>query len=102
MVDTRQLVLQMQHAEERGDRRSARELARQILVSADGSTRRETEAAVAMAPASDSGRTSDGEQSAARMSATELLARTEPDAFLLVVGLVGLGVMVWLVYNYVL
>jgi hypothetical protein len=89
------MLLQMQHAEERGDRRSARDLARQILA-----TRRESPLPVE--PAVEAGRTSDGEQAAARTSATELLARTEPDAFLLVVGLVGLGVMVWLVYNYVL
>lgn len=90
------MVLQMQHAEERGDRRSARELALQILA--------ERRAAEPPASAESAGgeATADGERAAARLSATQLLARTQPDAFLLVVGLVGLGVMVWLVYNYVL
>ena len=87
------MVLQMQHAEERGDQRSARELARKILA------QRKAGEASGQGEGAD---TSDGEQSAARLSATQLLGRTEPDAFLLVVGLAGLGVMVWLVYNYVL
>ena len=93
MADTRQMVLQMQHAEERGDQRSARELARQILA------QRNAGEASGQGEGAD---TSDGERAEPRRSATALLARTEPDAFLLVVGLLGLGVMVWLVYNYVL
>jgi hypothetical protein len=89
------MALQMQHAEERGDRRSARDLARQILAA-----QRDADASASAAVGA--GRPSDGEQSAARLSARELLRRTEPDAFLLVVGLLGLGLTVWLVYNYVL
>jgi hypothetical protein len=34
--------------------------------------------------------------------ARQVLNETEPDPFLAVVGALGLGVMAWLVYNYVL
>lgn len=94
MGDTQQMVLQMQHAEERGDRRSARALAEAILSAPqDGDSH---------GVAADADAAGDADRAAARVSATELLARTQPDAFLLVVGLLGLGATVWLVYNYVL
>lgn len=83
MSDPQQLVLQMEHAEQRGDRRTARALAQTILARGSAATVEDAD-------------------SAARTSAEELLRRTQPDAFLLVVGLLGLGAMVWLVYNYVL
>jgi hypothetical protein len=89
------MVLQMQHAEQRGDRRAARALAQAILAAnasgATSATSADSSSAEAPAP-----------EAAARLSAEQLLQRTQPDAFLLVVGLLGLGVMVWLVYNYVL
>lgn len=99
MGDSRQLALQMQHAEAAGDRRAARALAEQILAlpsdgPSDGDGPAEERAEPAELDADD--------PAAARRKATELLARTQPDAFLLVVGLLGLGLMVWLVYNYVL
>lgn len=84
MSDPQQLVLQMEHAEQRGDRRTARALAETILERGTAAN------------------TQPGSDSAARLSAEQLLQRTQPDAFLLVVGLLGLGAMVWLVYNYVL
>jgi len=86
----------MEHAEERGDRQRARALARTILASGERAIDSAAgEEVLAQAPdQSDAGE--------ARNSALELLARTEPDAFLLVVGMLGLGLMVWLVYNYVL
>jgi hypothetical protein len=91
--DSQQLALQMQHAEERGDRRAARALAQAILDSAPNDPPEgggDEAPAAALDPAK------------ARHQAAELLARTQPDAFLLVVGLLGLGAMVWLVYNYIL
>lgn len=88
--EPQQLALQMQHAEERGDRRAARALAREILA-ANTSDAGSSDADVSATP-----------EAGARLSAEQLLQRTQPDAFLLVVGLLGLGLMVWLVYNYVL
>jgi hypothetical protein len=96
--DPQQLVLQMEHAEQRGDRRTARALAQTIL--SRGSSAGDT------APLPQADKPRDAAAAApdvsARLSAEQLLRRTQPDAFLLVVGLLGLGVMVWLVYNYVL
>jgi hypothetical protein len=108
--DSQQLALQMRHAEERGDRRAARALAQEILSgSADGGAEASVGGAEASnrgAAASDGGAFAPGAAvdpaAAARREATELLARTHPDAFLLVVGLLGLGATVWLVYNYIL
>ena len=83
----------MENAEQRGDRHSARGIARTILASGER----------AIAPEErDSAADGAGDERAARLSAEQLLARTEPDPFLLVVGVLGLGLMVWLVYNYVL
>jgi hypothetical protein len=79
VTEVRQLAEGMQHAYERGDHRRARELAKQI-------------AAGERLPGEDE----------AHASAEALLARTQPDAFLLVVGTLGLGLTAWLVYNYVL
>jgi hypothetical protein len=93
--DPQQLVLQMEHAEQRGDRRTARALAQTIL--SRGASAADT--ATATGPADSAPALPDA---AVRLSAEQLLQRTQPDAFLLVVGLLGLGVMVWLVYNYVL
>ena len=99
MSEARQLLLQMEHAEQSGDRHSARALARTILASGErpiGSVD-EASAEAAAAP-----RAEQDEQAIAQLSARELLARTEPDPFLLVVGVLGLGLLAWLVYNYVL
>jgi hypothetical protein len=95
-------MLQMEHAEQRGDRHSARALARAIL--ADTRSRAEPRAATGERPSDSSADESSepGESEPALRSARELLARTEPDAFLLMVGIVGLGLLVWLVYSYVL
>lgn len=82
----------MERAEQRGDRQSARALARTILASGE----RRIDGADGDAP------DAEREQAEAQLSARELLARTEPDAFLLIVGVLGLGLLVWLVYNYVL
>ncbi len=83
----------MEHAEKRGDRHSARSLARAILASGEhpiGATAAgETDGALS-------------DEAEALRSARELLARTEPDAFMMVVGIAGLGLLVWLVYSYVL
>jgi hypothetical protein len=78
VTDARQLAAQMEHAYERGDQRTARQLALEIK-------------ALTGEP-----------EDPAQVSAEALLQRTQPDAFLLVVGLLGLGLTVWLVYNYVL
>ena len=48
------------------------------------------------------GGTEPADDADARLAAEALLQRTEPDAFLLVVGMLGLGLTVWLVYNYIL
>ena len=100
----------MDRAEQRGDHDGARALARSILVSGER----------AIAPASDGGALSGAsaaadpqaqesalanepnEEASARKEALELLARTEPDPFLLVVGMLGLGLTLWLVYTNVL
>lgn len=63
----------MQQAYARGDLRSARALARQLQ-----------------------------SHEATRAEAEIMARRTEADPFLLLVGLLGLGVTLWLVYNYVL
>lgn len=76
MTDTQRLALQMHQAYERGDQETARARARELL---------ETQP--------------DPELLA---SASAILRRTEPDAFLMVIGVLGLGLMVWLVYVYVL
>jgi hypothetical protein len=78
VTDARQLASQMEHAYEHGDQRTARELALQIKALANEA------------------------DDPSHASADALLARTQPDVFLLVVGLLGLGLTVWLVYNYVL
>lgn len=67
----------MEHAYSRGDPREARALAQQIKDHPDA-------------------------DQPAQVLADALLQRTHPDAFLLVVGMLGLGLTVWLVYNYVL
>lgn len=85
--------MQMENAEQRGDRHSARDIARTILASGERAIGPE---------ARDSEGDGASDEHAARLSAEQLLARTEPDPFLLVVGVLGLGLMVWLVYNYVL
>lgn len=78
MTDTRQLAAQMEHAYERGDQRTAHQLALEIKAQ------------------------SSEPDDPAQSSADALLQRTQPDAFLLLVGLLGLGLTVWLVYNYLL
>ena len=78
MTDARQLAAQMEHAYERGDQRTARGLAQQIK-----------------------SLPSEADEPS-RASAEALLQRTQPDAFLLMIGLLGLGLTVWLVYNYLL
>lgn len=83
----------MAHAEQRGDRHSARSLARAILASGEhpiGAAQAGEDAPAA------------SEDAEALRSARELLARTEPDPFMMVVGIAGLCLMVWLVYSYVL
>jgi hypothetical protein len=91
--DSRQLALRMQHAEAAGDRLAARSLAQEILaLPPDGDG----------AASQDADRSADPSVAAARVAAEEQLARAQPDPFLLVVGLLGLGATVWLVYNYVL
>jgi hypothetical protein len=91
----------MEHAEQTGDRQSARAVARTILASGERplgtSSAEEARAEAASAALSEP-----SEEALAQMSARELLARTEPDPFLLVVGVLGLGLLAWLVYNYVL
>ena len=94
----------MEHAEQRGDRHSARSLARAIQ---ERLAREPTRGAasgehpIGARPAGeDAGATSDDAE--ALRSARELLARTEPDAFMMVVGIAGLGLLVWLVYSYAL
>lgn len=71
----------MQRAHGRGNLREARVQAKELLAhtnAADPTTEEERAAAEAM------------------------MRRLEPDAFLLVVGALGLGLTVWLVYNYML
>ena len=84
----------MEHAEQRGDRHSARTLARAILNSGEHPIGAAAQAGED-APAA-------GEDAEALRSARELLARTEPDPFMMVVGIAGIGLLVWLVYSYVL
>jgi hypothetical protein len=96
--EARELLLQMEHAEERGDRHSARALAHTILASGE----RPIAADVAPLEEPAAKVVAESDEALARLSARELLARTEPDPFLLVVGVLGLGLLVWLVYNYVL
>jgi hypothetical protein len=74
----RQLTSDMEHAYQRGDHHLARAHAKSILSARDSQVAEEQAAAKAM------------------------LERTAPDAFLMVVGTLGLGLMVWLVYNYIL
>jgi hypothetical protein len=109
--EARELLLQMERAEQRGDRHSARELARTILASGEHPIARPSdEARTADGASPVSARAPEGalrhaaqdDEALSQLSARELLARTEPDAFLLVVGILGLGLLVWLVYNYVL
>lgn len=83
MTEARQLTSDMEHAYQRGDHRTARSQAKQILNAA---------------PPSPATSQLTDEQAAAK----ELLERTEPDAFLLMVGTLGLGLTVWLVYTYIL
>lgn len=83
----------MENAEQRGDRHSARTLARAILASG--------EHPIGAGQAGEDARPASEEAEALR-SARELLARTEPDAFMMAVGIAGLGLLVWLVYSYVL
>lgn len=89
-------MLQMEHAEQRGDRHSARSLARTIVASGERPLGSGDDRA-----GEDAGDERVASEQALR-SARELLARTEPDPFLLVVGIAGLGLLVWFVYNYVL
>lgn len=79
MSEAQPLSTEMEHAYQRGDHLSARSQARAVLDQPSASVDSE-------------------QQSAAR----ELLRRTEPDAFLMAVGALGLGLMVWLVYTYIL
>ncbi len=76
MTETRRLAMQMHQAYECGDQHTAHLRARELL---DAQPEAELLA-----------------------SASAIARRTEPDAFLMVVGALGLGVMVWLVYAYVL
>jgi hypothetical protein len=85
-------MVQMEHAEQRGDRHSARALARAIVASG--------ERPLGATAAEEAGEQLESEQ--ALHSARDLLARTEPDPFLFAVGIAGLGLLVWLVYSYVL
>jgi hypothetical protein len=95
---------QMEHAEQRGDRHSARALARTILAAVG--SRAEPRASTGERPlgsmAAEQGAEQGVDAEQALRSARELLARTEPDPFLFVVGIAGLGLLVWLVYSYVL
>jgi hypothetical protein len=99
--EARELVLQMEHAEQRGDRQSARALAHSILASGERPIAADPRAA-SQSDASQAGAGEPADEVSAQLSARELLARTEPDAFLLVVGILGLGLLVWFVYSYVL
>jgi hypothetical protein len=108
----------MEHAEERGDRHSARALAHTILASGErpiaaeivpdqepaAKIAAENDPAAKIVAESDPAAkiVAESDEALARLSARELLTRTEPDPFLLVVGVLGLGLLVWLVYNYVL
>jgi hypothetical protein len=76
VTEAQELAVQMEQAYERGDQHSARQRAQELVAA-------EAEPEL---------------QSAGRA----MLRRTEPDAFLMIVGALGLGVMVWLVYAYVL
>jgi hypothetical protein len=76
MTDARRIALEMHQAYERGDQHTARLRARELFAA-------EPEPELLA-------------------SASALLRRTEPDAFLMLIGALGLGVMVWLVYAYVL
>jgi hypothetical protein len=105
--EARQLLLQMEHAEQNGDRQSARAFARTILASGErpiGTARPDEASAEAAGTLSEQDRaqSAPSEEVLAQISARELLLRTEPDPFLLVVGVLGLGLLAWLVYNYVL
>ena len=68
-------IASMQNAYAAGDHQAARKLAAQLLSEDDAE---------------------------ARTAATRVLRETEPDRFIEAVALVGLGVVAWLVYNYVL
>jgi hypothetical protein len=76
VTEAQELAVQMEQAYERGDQHSARQRA-QELVAAQA-------------------------EPELRAAGLDMLRRTEPDAFLMIVGALGLGVMVWLVYAYVL
>jgi hypothetical protein len=88
----------MEHAEQRGDHENARALAHTILASGE----RPIGASIEDAAQASAAPSEKSDEALAQLSARELLARTEPDAFLLVVGIAGLGLLVWFVYNYVL
>lgn len=93
----------MEHAEQRGDRQTARSLARSILSADKGAASEKSAGEVARAKLEQpKAEHAQPEEPDLQISARELLARTEPDPFLLVVGILGLGLMVWLVYNYAL
>lgn len=76
MTEAHELAVQMEQAYERGDQHTARQRARELVAA-------QVEPALLGA-------------------ARAMLRRTDPDAFLMIVGALGLGVMVWLVYAYVL
>jgi hypothetical protein len=76
VTEAHELAVQMEQAYERGDQHSARQCAQELVAAQ-----------------------AEPELLAAGLA---MLRRTEPDAFLMVVGALGLGVMVWLVYAYVL
>jgi len=73
----------MEQAYARGDHRTARAIATKIR--AQGSTT-----------------TEGAEADAGRERAGAILALTSPDRFLSGIGVVGIGLVTWLVYNYVL
>jgi hypothetical protein len=73
VTEAHELAAQMHRAYERGDNYTARLHAQQLLSSA-----------------------------ATDESARALLRRTQPDVFLISVGALGLGVLAWLFYVYVL
>lgn len=78
-MQARELAMEMEQAYARGDQHAARLLARQLAEGPRPSSEAELQAA-----------------------ARTMLQRTEPDAFLMVTGALGLGVVVWLIYVYVL
>lgn len=84
MAEAHELAVQMERAYARGDHHTARMRAHELA------------AVVSRGPGAPS------EQAELAVAAHTMLRRTAPDIFLMLVGALGLGAMVWLFYAYVL